>query len=43
MMSEFRAAAAREIAVSEKREQENLLYVDIQNLFGEYAEDKVRH
>jgi hypothetical protein len=40
MMSEFRDAAAREISVSEKQEQENRIYVTIANHFGTYAENK---
>ena len=40
MMSEFRDAAAREVLASEKREQENRLYVNVANHFGTYSEDK---
>jgi hypothetical protein len=40
MMSEFRAAAARELAISEQREQKNQLYLDVAHHFGTYAEDK---
>jgi hypothetical protein len=40
MMSEFRDAAARELSVAEKLEQDNRLHVSIASHFGTYAEDK---
>jgi hypothetical protein len=40
MMSEFREAAAREVLISERRERENQLYVQVASHFGAYAEDK---
>jgi hypothetical protein len=40
MMSEFRTAAARELAISEQREQKQHFYVDVIHHFGAYAEDK---
>ena len=40
LMSEFRQAAAQEVKAAEGAEKEARLYVNIQNYFGPYAEDK---
>ena len=40
MMSEFREAAASEVALARANEQKDTFYFNVRNYFGRYAEDK---